>query len=87
MANSIAIVGAGATGKIPFTYFDKIAVFPTPESPIIITIEIKYYLDLKNIIFLYFYIDDHILCWFHFPFALLLSLGCPLFSKIFNLFI
>ena len=44
VANSIAIVGAGATGKIPLTYFDKIAVFPTPESPIIITIKIKYYL-------------------------------------------
>ena len=37
----MAIVGAGATGNIPFTYFDRIAVFPTPESPIIITIEIK----------------------------------------------
>jgi hypothetical protein len=41
VANSMAIVGAGATGNIPFTYFDKIAVFPTPESPIIITMEIK----------------------------------------------
>ena len=37
----MAIVGAGATGKTPFTYFDKIAVFPTPESPIIITMKIK----------------------------------------------
>jgi hypothetical protein len=38
VANSIAIVGDGATGNIPLTYFDKIDVFPTPESPIIITI-------------------------------------------------
>jgi hypothetical protein len=39
VANSIAMVGAGATGNTPFTYFDKIAVLPTPESPMIITIE------------------------------------------------
>ena len=60
MANSIAIVGAGATGKIPFTYFERIAVFPTPESPIIITIEIKNVIRLLYL-FNYFYINDHIL--------------------------
>ena len=69
MANSIAIVGAGATGKIPFTYFDKIAVFPTPESPIIITIEIKLFIKILFYFFRYFYINDHILYLFHFLFA------------------
>ena len=80
MANSIAIVGAGATGKIPLTYFDKIAVFPTPESPIIITIKIKFIYDIKYILFIYFYINDHILYLFHFLFVLFLFRDYPLFN-------
>ena len=55
MANSIAIVGEGATGKIPFTYFERIAVFPTPESPIIITIEIQNYIEIIILFYLLLY--------------------------------